>query len=123
MPDSEARFAFPKILKAYMERNHYNQTDLAKQLHVSKQTVSEWINGNKFPRVDKMQELANLFGVLMSDMYTPSAVMKETVFSMRVNPDEVDFIHAYRNADDRARADALKTLMDHPHKKDEQSAI
>ena len=71
MPDSEARSAFPKILKAYMEKNGYNQSDIAKHLHVSKQTVSEWVKGNKFPRVDKMQELADLFGVLMSDMYTP----------------------------------------------------
>lgn len=71
MPDSEARSAFPLILKAYMDKNGYNQSDIAKYLHVSKQTVSEWVKGNKFPRVDKMQELADLFGVLMSDMYTP----------------------------------------------------
>jgi len=71
MPDSEARSAFPEILKAYMEKNGYNQSDIAKYLHVSKQTVSEWVKGNKFPRVDKMQALADLFGVLMSDMYTP----------------------------------------------------
>lgn len=71
MPDSEARYAFPQILKSYMEKNGYNQSDIAKYLHVSKQTVSEWVNGNKFPRVDKMQALADLFGVLMSDMYTP----------------------------------------------------
>ena len=71
MPDSEARSAFPLILKSYMEKNGYNQSDIAKYLHVSKQTVSQWVNGNKFPRVDKMQALADLFGVLMSDMYTP----------------------------------------------------
>ena len=74
MPDSEARSAFPKILKAYMDKNGYNQSDIARYLHVSKQTVSEWVKGNKFPRVDKMQALADLFGVLMSDMYTPQKV-------------------------------------------------
>ena len=81
MPDSEARSAFPKILKAYMEKNGYNQSDIAKYLHVSKQTVSEWVKGNKFPRVDKMQALADLFGVLMSDMYTPQKAGVE----LRVN--------------------------------------
>lgn len=81
MPDNEARSAFPKILKAYMEKNGYNQSDIAKYLHVSKQTVSEWVKGNKFPRVDKMQALADLFGVLMSDMYTPQKAGVE----LRVN--------------------------------------
>ena len=81
MPDSEARSAFPKILKSYMEKNGYNQSDIAKHLHVSKQTVSEWVKGKKFPRVDKMQELADLFGVLMSDMYTP----QKTGVELKVN--------------------------------------
>lgn len=123
MPDSEARMAFPKILRTYMERNRMNQSDIAEKLHVSKQTVSEWINGKKFPRVDKMQQLADLFGVLMSDMYTPSAVLKESTFSMRLDPIEVDLITAFRNADDRAREDAMKTLMDHPREKGNTSAV
>ena len=123
MPDSAARMAFPRILKMYMERNRMNQSDIADKLHVSKQTVSDWINGKKFPRVDKMQELADLFGVLMSDMYTPSATLKESAFSMRLNQIEVDLITAFRNADDRAREDAMKTLMDHPREKGNTSAV
>ena len=123
MPDSAARTAFPSILKSYMEKCHYNQSDIARLLHVSKQTVSEWINGKKFPRVDKMQELANLFGVLMSDMYTPSLTLRESVFSMRLDSAEVDLITAYRGADDRAREDALKTLLNHPREKENISAV
>ena len=123
MPDSAARMAFPRILRMYMDQNRMNQSDIAEKLHVSKQTVSDWINGKKFPRVDKMQQLADLFGVLMSDMYTPSATLKESVFSMRLDPIEVDLVTAFRNADDRAREDAMKTLMDHPWKKDDTSAI
>ncbi len=70
MPDIEAREAFPKILAAYMEQHNMKQTDVARSVHVSKQIVSDWLRGKKFPRVNKMQELADLFGVLMSDMYT-----------------------------------------------------
>ena len=106
-----------------MDRNQMNQSDIAEKLHVSKQTVSEWINGKKFPRVDKMQQLADLFGVLMSDMYTPSATLKESAFSMRLNSIEVDLVTAFRNADDRAREDAMKTLMDHPREKGNTSAV
>lgn len=117
MPDSAARMAFPMILRKYMEQNRMNQSDVAEKLHVSKQTISEWINGKKFPRVDRMQQLADLFGVLMSDMYTPSPTLKESSFSMRLDPAEVDLVTAYRAADDRAREDAMKTLLDHPREK------
>ena len=72
MPDSAARSAFPWILKYYMERDDLTQVDIANRLKVSKQTVSDWVSGKKFPRVDRMQQLADLFGVLMSEMYTPT---------------------------------------------------
>ena len=122
MPE-DARNAFPKILKSYMDRNHYNQSDIAKHLNVSKQLVSDWVNGKKFPGVEKMQMLADLFGVLMSDMYTPEPVMRESSFAFRLDPEEADVIIAYRNADDHARKYAMDILVRNPRKKDEQSAI
>ena len=69
MSDIEAREAFPKILAKYMKDHGMNQSDVARYVNVSKQIVSDWLHGKKFPRVDKMQMLANLFGVAMSDMY------------------------------------------------------
>ena len=70
MPNKEAREQFPKTLKYYMDKYHLSQSDIAERLGVSNATVSMWCNGRKFPRVDKMQELANIFGVLISDMYS-----------------------------------------------------
>lgn len=90
MPDFEAREAFPKILAAYMEQNNMRQADVARSVHVSKQIVSDWLHGKKFPRVDKMQELADLFGVLMSDMYTPHKAGIE----LNVNRKRVSFMDA-----------------------------
>ena len=69
MSDIEARKAFPRILNRYMTICGYNQSDIARRLNVSKQIVSDWLRGKKFPRVDKMQQLANLFGLQISDMY------------------------------------------------------
>ncbi len=69
MSDIEAREAFPKILAKYMKEHGMNQSDVARYVNVSKQIVSDWLHGKKFPRVDKMQALANLFGVSVSDMY------------------------------------------------------
>ena len=84
MSDIEARKAFPKILARYMQEYGMNQSDVARRLNVSKQIVSDWLYGKKFPRVDKMQELARLFGVQMSDMYPNEnfrVVLRETTRS------------------------------------------
>lgn len=81
MSDIEAREAFPQILAKYMKEHGMNQSDVARYVNVSKQIVSDWLHGKKFPRVDKMQALANLFGVSVSDMYPNENLrmqMKET---------------------------------------------
>lgn len=121
MPDIEAREAFPLILKSYMDQFGMNQSDIAKQLKVSKQTVSEWMNGKKFPRVDKMQKLADIFGVLLSDMYTPSrqnSTLKENSLapSYKLNDDEKRLIDLYRGAEKPARKIAMQTLENNQKK-------
>ena len=94
MPDIEAREAFPKILAAYMEQHNMKQTDVARSVHVSKQIVSDWLRGKKFPRVDKMQELADLFGVLMSDMYTPRTYGMTNNVKIRVKGERTSLAQA-----------------------------
>lgn len=39
------------------------QTELAKEMHVTKQTISNWENGNVLPSVDMLVRLAQFFHV------------------------------------------------------------
>lgn len=122
MPDSMARKAFPGILSEFMSRNNLTQTDIAKKLNVSKQTVSDWVNGKKFPRVDKMQELANIFGVLMSNMYTYSE--KNIIDPVEsFSDDEKQLIYLYRGAENAAQQYALEMLKNHQRKDSEMKVI
>jgi len=41
----------------------WSQVDLARRLNVSKQTVSNWENGNIQPSIEMMVRLAGVFGV------------------------------------------------------------
>ena len=40
-----------------------SQVELAKQLHVSKQTISNWENNNVPPSIDTLIRIANFFDV------------------------------------------------------------
>ncbi len=42
---------------------HLTQVDLAKELNVTKQTVSNWENDNIQPSIDMLVKLADFFGV------------------------------------------------------------
>lgn len=47
------------------------QTDIAKYLGVNKSTVSSWFNGNRIPRMDKIDRLCTMFNVSRSDIMEP----------------------------------------------------
>lgn len=59
---------FSANLERFMEIRAIKQTDIANLLRVSKSTVSSWCNAQKMPRMDKIEILANFFGVLKSDL-------------------------------------------------------
>lgn len=65
---TDAREVFRRNLVRLMDERGISQTDIAEKLKVSSATASDWYNGVKYPRVDAMQALADLLGVLMKDL-------------------------------------------------------
>lgn len=59
---------FAKNLRMYMEKEGKNQKELAEIVGVSAPTMNDWIKGKKFPRIDKIEMLADYFGILKSDL-------------------------------------------------------
>ena len=69
MPDN-AREIFARNLKYFMEAKGITQADICRELEVSSATASDWCAGKKYPRVDTMQRLADLLGVMFSSLTT-----------------------------------------------------
>ncbi len=59
---------FSTNLKRYMALNEKSRKDLSDALGISYYTVTDWVNGKKYPRMDKVEKLANYFGILKSDL-------------------------------------------------------
>ena len=59
---------FAKNLKRYMDEKGKTQKELAEIVGVSAPTVSDWLNAKKYPRIDKIEILANYFGIFKSDL-------------------------------------------------------
>ncbi len=59
---------FSKNLTYYMERKGKSQKEMAEILGVAASTFNNWATGKKYPRIDKIEMLANYFGILKSDL-------------------------------------------------------
>lgn len=73
------RKIFANNLKRYMEQHKVTQDDIVKKLGYSSSTVSDWCNAKKYPRVAKMQELADIFHVSLSDLRDPPITDMKTI--------------------------------------------
>lgn len=59
---------FAANLNHYMEINDKSRKEVAEAIGVSYFTFTSWITGQKYPRMDKVEKLANYFGILKSDL-------------------------------------------------------
>ena len=64
----EHKEVFAKNLKKYMELNGKSRREVCAALGYSYFTFSDWVNGKKMPRMDKVEQLASYFGILKSDL-------------------------------------------------------
>lgn len=68
MSDLGNKEIFAKNLKYYMNKYNLDNTTMAKNLKVPYNTFLEWVNGGAYPRIDKIEMLANYFNILKSDL-------------------------------------------------------
>ena len=59
---------FATNLKRQMALHGKSRREICEALDFSYYTFSDWVNGKKYPRMDKVEMLANYFGILKSDL-------------------------------------------------------
>lgn len=65
---------FATNLNYYMQINGKSRRDLCEALNLSYYTLTDWVNAKKFPRMDKVEMLADYFGILKSDLIEEKSV-------------------------------------------------
>ena len=65
-----AREIFIKNLRYIMEKKGITQADICRELKIPSATISNWCTGQRYPRIDKMQQLADMLGVAFSTLTT-----------------------------------------------------
>lgn len=100
MPIEDIKLKFAQNLKNIMQKRNKTQSDLVKDLSFRQATVSDWLNGKKYPRMDKVEKLANYLGVSINELLMQS-VFEPPVPAIQLTDQEKSMIKKYRqlNAD------------------------
>lgn len=62
------REVFAKNLAYYIEKSGRTQKEIAEIVGVSTSTFNDWVKAKKYPRIDKIEILADYFRILKSDL-------------------------------------------------------
>lgn len=68
MSDLGNKEIFAKNLQYYMNLNKKDRNDIARDLDLPYTTVTSWCKGEFYPRIDKIELLANYFEIKKSDL-------------------------------------------------------
>lgn len=101
----DAKKIFGQNLSYLLDRRGKNQIDVARDLDVATGTVSEWVRGKKYPRVDKMQALSEYLGVRMSIL-----IEQNGIDTFKREETEERLLRAFRNSSTDAQEYAIMIL-------------
>lgn len=62
------RQIFAENLRYYMSKASKTQADLYKYMNVTSTTASQWYNGHKAPRLDKIEKICQWLGITKNDL-------------------------------------------------------
>lgn len=68
MSDLGNKEIFAKNLKYYMNYYNKDRADVCTDLQIPYTTFADWYNANKYPRIDKIELLADYFNIKKSDL-------------------------------------------------------
>ena len=68
MSDLGNKEVFAENLKYYIDKSGKDRRELAEEWGFPYSTVTEWINAKKYPRIDRIEIMANYFHILKSDL-------------------------------------------------------
>ena len=99
-----------KNLSYYLEKTGISQKELAEVVGVAASTLNDWIKAKKYPRIDKIEIMANYFRILKSDlieekseehreMQEKNSTMTEIIVRMRTDEDFLSLVETLNNLD------------------------
>jgi transcriptional regulator with XRE-family HTH domain len=85
MSDIGNKEVFAKNLAKYVDASGKSRNEICSELGIAYSTFSEWICGRKYPRIDKIELLANYFGIRKSELIEEQKLASQSRSGTRNN--------------------------------------
>ena len=98
-----------------------SRKDVADAIGVSYFTFTDWVKGKKYPRMDKVEKLANYFGIKISDLIEKKSIetnpeeIAELHVEMLMDEDLIEVYEYFKTLDEKKRQivkDLVRSLAD-----------
>lgn len=125
MSDLGNKDIFAENLRYYIEKSGKDRRELAEIWGFPYSTVTEWINAKKYPRIDRIEIMANYFHILKSDliedkkkqseerrkMQKNNDTLSDIVIKMRTDSEFCSLVESLYSRNDSEILDLMKTLL------------
>lgn len=118
MKDQDNKTALSKNLKKYIAKSGKDRGEVAADLGISYSTLTDWVNGNKYPRINNVEKLATYFKVSKSDLIEDFEDIKKDndtlatiIVKLRMNKELLEVVEKLVSLD-KARLESLSRLLD-----------
>lgn len=103
---------FAKNLNRYIERSGKDRGELANIWGYPYSTVSDWVSAKKYPRIDRIQVMADYFGITMADLIEDKSAddTEQSAIDDGLNEEQRALIEAARSFPADKAALALRLL-------------
>lgn len=68
MTNKSNKEIFSNNLRFFMKQKNKSRKEICDDLNIKYTTFADWYNGNKYPRIDKIELLAKYFNIQKSDL-------------------------------------------------------
>ena len=106
-----------KNLKKYIAKTGKDRTQIAKELGLSYSTLTDWVNGKKYPRIDNIEKLASYFNVSKSELIEDFEEIKKdndalatVIVQLRMNKELLEVVEKLVSLD-KAKLKSLSDLL------------
>lgn len=107
-----------KNLKKYIAKSGKDRAEVAEALEVPYSTMTDWVNGKKYPRINNIEKLADYFNVSKSDLIEDFEEKRKDndrlatiIVKLRMNKALLNVVEKLLSLD-KAKLESLSRLLD-----------
>lgn len=113
----ESKEILAKNLRKYIAISGKDRKEIARALGFPYSTLTDWMNANKYPRINNIEKMAEYFGVSKSDLIEDheqkqkdNDALADIIVKIRMNKDLMEVVNKIVSLDN-AQINSLKNLL------------